>query len=105
MSRKNHKVINGRLLQTDKKFSALKRSQQEKISGWLWEEYKTEAKKHGIPLVKKQKEEILDCVYEKIQECEIWIPYDEVKQYFGSRLARWNRRFSEQNKVEGDENE
>lgn len=32
MSTKNHKLIGGRLLQTDKKFSALKERQKEKIT-------------------------------------------------------------------------
>lgn len=103
MSRKNHKLVDGRLLQTDKKFSALKERQREKISGWLLEEYKLEVKKHGVPLGKKQKEQILDAVYDKIQEHEIWIPYYEVKQYFSSRLAKWNRKYAKLN--EGEEHE
>ena len=36
---KNHIIVNGKLLQTNKKFSQLKNSQKQKINGWLYEEY------------------------------------------------------------------
>lgn len=38
MPRKNHKMVDGRLLKTDKSFSDLKMSQREKIAGWLYKE-------------------------------------------------------------------
>lgn len=38
MSRKNHKMVDGRLLQTDKKYSNLKMAQKEKINKWINEE-------------------------------------------------------------------
>ena len=37
MSRKNHKMIDGRLLQTNKKYSQLKMKQKEKIAEWLFQ--------------------------------------------------------------------
>ena len=37
MSRKNHKMIDGRLLQTDKKYSQLKMKQKEKIAEWMFQ--------------------------------------------------------------------
>lgn len=37
MSRKNHKMIDGRLLQTDKKYSQLKIKQKEKIAEWMFQ--------------------------------------------------------------------
>lgn len=36
MSRKNHKMIDGRLLQTNKKYSQLKMKQKEKIAEWMF---------------------------------------------------------------------
>ncbi len=36
---KNHITVNGKLLQTNKKFTQLKSSQKEKINLWLYEEY------------------------------------------------------------------
>ena len=38
MSRKNHKMVDGRLLQTDKKYSNLKIAPKEKINKWINEE-------------------------------------------------------------------
>ena len=38
MSSKNHKIVNGKLLQTDKRFSQLKMKQKEKIYNWMYEE-------------------------------------------------------------------
>lgn len=38
MSRKNHKIVNGKLLQTDKRFSQLKMKQREKNYKWMYEE-------------------------------------------------------------------
>ncbi len=88
LSSKNHKKIDGKLLQTDKKFSALKSKQKEKISNWLLEEYLIIVEKKNRPLKKAEKELIVDTVYEKIQLAEIWIPYCEVKNYFSSRLNK-----------------
>lgn len=36
---KNHRKINGQLLQTNKKFSQLKEKQKLKINEWLYEAY------------------------------------------------------------------
>ena len=38
MSRKNHKIIDDRLLQMDKKYSGLKNKQKDVIAKWLFEE-------------------------------------------------------------------
>ena len=35
MSRKNHEMIDGKLLQTDKKYAQLKLKQKEKIAEWM----------------------------------------------------------------------
>ena len=41
MSRKNHEMIDGKLLQTDKKYSQLKLKQKEKIADWMFQEPET----------------------------------------------------------------
>ena len=40
MSRKNHVMTDRGLLQTDKKFSALKERQKTKIAEWMYEAYR-----------------------------------------------------------------
>ena len=47
MSRKNHQVVNCRLLQTDKPFSQLKQTQKEKTNEWLYQEYRAVYQKVG----------------------------------------------------------
>lgn len=97
---KNHKMYHGQLLQMNKSFSSLKRSQQEKINGWLKEEYKREMKKHGASLDKNQKEQIVSTVYEKIQQHGIWIPCHEIRKYFKSRLPKWRLMYVKQREAE-----
>lgn len=92
MSRKNHQMVNGRLLQMDKRFSQLKQSQQLKINQWLYEEYRRLGIKYGKPPDSRHNDEILDVVYEKIQAVEIWIPFYEVRQYFFSRKNKFRKR-------------
>ena len=93
LSRKNHEIVDGRLLQTDKKFSALKSKQKEKIQNWLLIEFIAIAEKKNRPLKKSEKESIVDSVYEKIEAAEIWIPYYEVRNYFSSKLNKWNKKY------------
>lgn len=86
-------MVDGRLLQTDKKFSALKVKQKEKITNWLLTEYLAIVEQKQRLLKKSEKEMIVDNVYEKIQEAEIWIPYYEVSNYFSSKLNKWNNKY------------
>ena len=37
MSRKNHEMIDGKLMQTDKKYAQLKLKQKEKIAEWMFQ--------------------------------------------------------------------
>ena len=90
MSRKNHKMIDGRLLQTDKKFSQLK--EKEKINGWLYTEYKRVYDRVGKPSDSRHNDDILDTAYAKIEEAEIWIPYGEVIKYLSSRKNSFHKR-------------
>ena len=43
---KIHKKIDGQLLQMNKKFSNLKMKQKDKITGWVYEEYKKYVTEH-----------------------------------------------------------
>ena len=58
MSRKNHEMIDEKLLQTDKKYSQLKLKQKEKIADWMFQatrDYYT--KKYVFPNEKHLEEE------------------------------------------------
>lgn len=89
---KNHRIINGKLLQTNKRFQDLKQSQKEKISGWLYQEYRRIWLETGREPHKGRNSEILTVVMAKINDAEIWIPEYEVEQYFFSCKNRFRSR-------------
>lgn len=93
MSRKNHQMIDGRLLQTDKPFSQLKQSQKEKINEWLYLEYSGLYQANRLPPDSRHNDAILNAVYAKIEEAQIWIPFGEVQKYFYSRKNKFRKRF------------
>lgn len=93
MSRKNHKVIDGRLVRTDKSFSDLKRKQQEKINVWLYEEYAKLYEQNGLPPDKKHTNKIVNIVSEKIEASDIWLPVCELEKYYLSRRNHYRRRY------------
>ena len=67
MSRKNHKMIDGRLLQTNKKYSQLKIKQKEKIAEWMFQATRDYYMKKCTFPNDKHLEEVVDTVYEKIE--------------------------------------
>lgn len=85
-----HQKIDGKLLQMNKNFSHLKTSQREKIYNWMKAAY-IEAIEQQLPM-KKQKEYILDTVYDKIQAADIWIPFYEVEKFYGSKITRIRKK-------------
>ena len=70
MSRKNHKMIDGRLLQTNKKYSQLKMKQKEKIAEWMFQATRDYYMKKCTFPSDKHLEEVVDSVYEKIEDAE-----------------------------------
>lgn len=93
MSRKNHIKSDGQLIRTDKRFSDLKNSQKEKISNWLYDEYKKCYDRIEKYSDSRRNDEIVSTVYEKIEECGIWIPYYEVEKYYCSKKNKYRKRY------------
>ena len=85
MSGKNHKMIDGRLLQMDKKYSQLKLKQKEKIAVWMYEETKAYYKQHDKMPEGKACGEVLERVYGRIESAEIWISFDQVYRHYMKR--------------------
>lgn len=102
MSRKNHKMVNGRLLQMDKRYSNLKQSQKEKINIWINDEIRTFYKEQGVlPRKPEQFQLVLDHLYQRIEAAGIWIPYGEIhKRYFGSRNGHIDKDYGQIQKEE-----
>lgn len=88
---KNHKKVNGKLLQTNKDWSHLKAKQKEWISKLLRTKYIEMSEEKSRELNKTEKEEVLLFVMNRIDERGIWIPDYEVKKYFSSHINKWNK--------------
>ena len=91
MSQKNHKMTDGKLLQTDKKYVQLKLKQKEKIAEWMFQATRDYYTKNYTFPNDRQIEKVVDTVYEKIEEAEIWVPYGEVLRHYKSKRAAINR--------------
>jgi dihydrofolate reductase len=89
---KNHIKVNGRLLQTNKKYSNLKNSQREFIAHELYAECKRYVIKKGLFPNNKHNYDIVDAVMEKIEERKIWIPEGEVYKHFISKKTKYRNR-------------
>lgn len=92
MSQKNHKIVDGKLLQTDKKYAHLKLKQKEKIGAWMYEVTKDYYDKYDAFPTDKDIDDLVNAVYDKITDADIWIPYSEVnKRYKHKRSAIHSR--------------
>lgn len=81
---KNHVKVDGKLLQTNKKWSHLKQQQREWVAQITKEEYDRYIVKYKNQPNKSGKAEIIDTVYDKINAKEIWIPFYEAKAHIGN---------------------
>ena len=100
---KNHELVDGKLLQTNKKFSHLKQSQKSLITDWFRIEYSKYFDTHKkFPNTKSQKASIIDSVYERIEEREIWIPYGEITRYFYKIQTKMKNKISKKIAVSND---
>ena len=100
---KNHIRVDGKLLQTNKSFSQLKEKQKIKINEWLYKEFESLWNKNGKEPSKKQKDEIVFLVYDKIEAAEIWLPLGELYRYYEEHKNKFQKRY-EKNKTENEEN-
>jgi hypothetical protein len=93
---KNHEWRDGRLLQTNKRWSRLKQRQREWTHEAIKEEYAAFVKETGRLPTKGSKQEIVDKVYGRIGERGIWIPYGEAHENISKAVERLNRKASAQ---------
>ncbi|MBT2700959.1 hypothetical protein J7E79_27060 [Bacillus sp. ISL-40] len=95
---KNHIKVNGKLLQTNKRYSLLKNSQKEWIATELCNLYfdKMKERRTTRKLPPKYRDTVISSLYEEIQNKEIWIPYDEVEKYAFSKITKIVKSFKKQ---------
>ena len=91
---KNHEWVEGKLLQTNKKYSHLKQKQKEKIYQWMYEEYKAKYEEKKKYPESVDDDSIVFSVMEKIEQAEIWIPYREVEKHYRSIRQNLRKRLT-----------
>lgn len=83
-----HKMVNGKLLQMNKRYKDLKNRQKDKIAGWMYEAYKKQVNE-GL-----SNDEAFAIVMDKINEAQIWVPEYEVEQKYNSMKSRFKNRMA-----------
>lgn len=89
---KNHEMVDGQLLQTNKKYSQLKQAQKEKIHRWMYDAYRQFYLDHNRFPGQKDTDEVLLPVTDKIDEASIWIPYGEVAKHYREKMSDYHKR-------------
>ena len=90
---KNHQIVNGKLLQMNKKFDQLKEHQRVKIAEWLYEAYRElRVEQKRVPNMEDDAR-IIGAVMKKISDAEIWILEHEVEMYYKGKKNRYAIRF------------
>ena len=97
---KIHKKIDGQLLQMNKKFSNLKMKQKDKITGWVYEEYKKYVTEHEKAPDSLADEQIVRTVLDKINEAQIWIPGGEIYDYYRRKKPQLQKRLDNEKLIE-----
>lgn len=96
---KIHKQVDGKLLQMNKTFNNLKMKQKDKITGWVYEEYKKYVvENEKIPNVSADWQ-IIDTVLGKIEEAGIWIPDSEIINYYHRKKPHLQKRLDNEKKM------
>ncbi|KAA0560091.1 hypothetical protein ACQCWA_23635 [Rossellomorea aquimaris] len=92
---KNHIKVNGKLLQTNKRFSQLKNSQKDWIATELYKLYHEKMiERHTTrKLPPNHRDAIISSLYDQIQSRNIWIPYDEIRKYTFSKTTKIVKSF------------
>ena len=90
---KNHEWVDGKLLQTNKKYSHLKQKQKDKIYEWMYAAFKDAFQQDGRYSGKEQDEIILANVMSNIRAAEIWIPEYEVEKHYKGVKNKLNKRY------------
>ena len=88
---KNHIWSDGRLLQTNKKWSALKQSQRTWIQEIIREEHDAYVKEYVRLPLEKRKIDVINRIYARIEERGIWIPYGEFRIHVNKVIDKLNR--------------
>ena len=84
----------------NKKFSNLKMKQKDKITGWVYEEYKKYVAEHEKAPDSLADEQIVEAVLDKINEAQIWIPDGEIYDYYRRKKPQLQKRLDSEKLIE-----
>ena len=93
---KNHEWVEGKLFQTNKKYSQLKQAQQEKIYQWMFDAYRAKYDELGRFPRSDDSSDIVSEVMYKIEQAEIWIPYGEVAKLYQCKMPALRKRMNKE---------
>ena len=96
---KVHKKIDGKLLQMNKRFSNLKMKQKDKITAWVYEEYKKYVMENEKIPRGETDDLIIDSVLDKIYEADIWIPAEEIVSYYHRKKSHLQKRLENEKEL------
>jgi PAS domain-containing protein len=96
---KIHRKIDGQLLQMNKTFSNLKMKQKDKITAWVYEEYKKYVTENDRIPDSEADEHIIDAVLDKIQSEQIWIPEGEIIGYYHRKKPHLQKRLDNEKTI------
>jgi len=96
---KTHRRINGQLLQMNKRFTNLKMKQKDKITGWVYEEYKKYVTEHEKIPGRDADGDIIIAVLQKIEDAGIWIPDREITDYYHRKKPKLQARLDNEKKI------
>ncbi len=82
---KNHRIVNGQLLQTNKKFSHLNQDQKNGIAEWIYKEYQSICATHGRVPNKEDDVQIVSSVMARITDKKMWISEGDIITYYRSK--------------------
>ena len=85
------RMVDGRLLQMNKKYGQLKQKQKVKISGWMYEAYRKQAEEN------LSDEEALQLVVDRIEDAKIWIPEHEIVSRYRAKKTQFRKRLAGEN--------
>ena len=86
-----HRMVDGRLLQMNKRYGQLKQKQKQKISGWMYEAYRKQAVEN------LSDEEALQLVFDRIEDAKIWIPEHEIVNRYRAKKSQFRKRLAGEN--------
>lgn len=95
---KKHIVVESMIVNVNKKWDELKQQQKEWITQELGDVYinfvNTFNRKPNI----EEKDNIVNTIYTRIKEKNIWIPYSEVHKHFSSKIRKLDNKLNKNKK-------